>query len=157
MLTSKAAPKFPFTVNKALAEDGVFDLDNESLESVKSAEDLIDLFKKQIDTHLDETQKRIKSALETGVPVDEVQGYEKTLNILNSIKEEDINAETEDGENLRRQLIYQDYINRGFKPESALILLLVLLIVPWSSLKSKSKSKSSSSAILFNLFYCFGG
>ena len=107
------------SIAKALAEDGVFDLDNESLESVKSAEDLIDLFKKQIDNHLDETQKRIKSALETGVPVDEVQGYEKTLNILNSIKEEDINAETEDGENLRRQLIYQDYINRGFKPERA--------------------------------------
>ena len=48
-----------------------------------------------------------------------MQGYEKTLNILNSIKEEDVNAETEDGENLRRQLIYQDYINRGFKPERA--------------------------------------
>lgn len=42
------------------------------------------------------------------------RGFEKTLNILNSIKEDDINAETEDGENLRRQLIYQDYINRGF-------------------------------------------
>ena len=107
------------SIAKALAEDGVLDLDNESLESVKNADDLIDLFKKQIDNHLDETQKRIKTALETGVPVDEVQGFEKTLNILNSIKEDDINAETEDGENLRRQLIYQDYINRGFKPERA--------------------------------------
>ena len=107
------------SIAKALAEDGVLDLDNESLESVKNADDLIDLFKKQIDNHLDETQKRIKTALETGVPVDEVQGYEKTLNILNSIKEDDVNAETEDGENLRRQLIYQDYINRGFKPERA--------------------------------------
>ena len=107
------------SIAKALAEDGVLDLDSESLESVKNADDLIDLFKKQIDNHLDETQKRIKTALETGVPVDEVLGYEKTLNILNSIKEDDINAETEDGENLRRQLIYQDYINRGFKPERA--------------------------------------
>ena len=61
------------SIAKALAEDGVLDLDSESLESVKNADDLIDLFKKQIDNHLDETQKRIKSALETGVPVDEVQ------------------------------------------------------------------------------------
>jgi len=38
---------------------------------------------------------------------------------LNSITEEQLNDETEKGETLRRQLLEQDFMNRGYSQERA--------------------------------------
>ena len=48
-----------------------------------------------------------------------VKQYENTINYLESIQEDAINDEGKDGENLRKQLIFQDFINRGFSEERA--------------------------------------
>ena len=61
----------------------------------------------------------MKEALDYGVQPEEVTQYERTINYLNTLDEDTISAEDEQGETLRRQLIFQDYVNRGFSQEKA--------------------------------------
>lgn len=115
------SPKnFYSSIAKALKEEGIFpDLDNEGLSKVKDPEDFRDLIDQQIKAGLDERQKRIDEALNAGVEPTEIRKYENTINFLDSIKEENISDEGDKGEKLRKDLIYQDFINRGYSKERA--------------------------------------
>lgn len=109
---------------KALAEDGALpDLDEETINSVKDAESFLAMFNKMKEMALNETQKRINDALNNGVPNTEIQRYEGNLNYLNSITNEMLEAETEEGDNLRKKLLYHEYINRGYSQERAVRLI----------------------------------
>jgi hypothetical protein len=104
-----------------LKEEGIFpDLDDAEIDNVKEAEDFRDLIEKQINAGLEEAQKRIYDALNTGVEPNVIRRYESTLGYLNSITEEQINDESEKGEQLRKQLLQQDFINRGYSQERAI-------------------------------------
>ena len=117
---STSPNKLYSSIAKAFAEEGIFpDLDDEAISNVKSPEDLRDLVEQQIKSGLDERQKRIDEALNAGVETTTIKRYESTINYLDSITEEALNSETTDGEKLRKQLIYQDYINRGFSQQRA--------------------------------------
>ena len=115
------SPKnFYSSIAKALKEEGIFpDLDDEGLSKVKDPEDFRDLIDQQIKAGLDERQKRIDEALNAGVEPTEIRKYENTINLLDSIKEENISDEGDKGEKLRKDLIYQDFINRGYSKERA--------------------------------------
>lgn len=115
------SPKnFYSSIAKALKEEGIFpDLDDEGLSKVKDPEDFRDLIDQQIKAGLDERQRRIDEALNAGVEPTEVRKYENTINFLDSIKEENISDEGDKGEKLRKDLIYQDFINRGYSKERA--------------------------------------
>ena len=115
------SPKnFYSSIAKALKEEGIFpDLEDESLTKVKAPEDFRDLIDQQIKAGLDERQKRIDEALNAGVEPTEIKKYENTINFLDSIKEENISDESDKGEKLRKDLIYQDFINRGYSKERA--------------------------------------
>ena len=115
------SPKnFYSSIAKALKEEGIFpDLDDEGLSKVKDPEDFRDLIDQQIKAGLDERQKRIDEALNAGVEPTEIRKYENTINFLGSIKEENISDEDDKGEKLRKDLIYQDFINRGYSKERA--------------------------------------
>lgn len=115
------SPKnFYSSIAKALKEEGIFpDLDDEGLSKVKDPEDFRDLIDQQIKAGLDERQKRIDDALNAGVEPTEIKKYENTINFLDSIKEENISDEGDKGEKLRKDLIYQDFINRGYSKERA--------------------------------------
>ena len=115
------SPKnFYSSIAKALKEEGIFpDLDDEGLSMVKDPEDFRDLIDQQIKAGLDERQKRIDEALNAGVEPTEIRKYENTINFLDSIKEENISDESDKGEKLRKDLIYQDFINRGYSKERA--------------------------------------
>ena len=115
------SPKnFYSSIAKALKEEGIFpDLDDEGLSKVKDPEDFRDLIDQQIKASLDERQKRIDEALNAGVEPTEIRKYENTINFLDSIKEENISDEGDKGEKLRKDLIYQDFINRGYSKERA--------------------------------------
>lgn len=115
------SPKnFYSSIAKALKEEGIFpDLDDEGLSKVKDPEDFRDLIDQQIKAGLDERQKRIDEALNAGVEPTEIRKYENTINFLGSIKEENISDEGDKGEKLRKDLIYQDFINRGYSKERA--------------------------------------
>lgn len=111
---------FYSSIAKALKEEGIFpDLDDEGLSKVKDHEDFRDLIDQQIKAGLDERQKRIDEALNAGVEPTEIRKYENTINFLGSIKEENISDEGDKGEKLRKDLIYQDFINRGYSKERA--------------------------------------
>lgn len=115
------SPKnFYSSIAKALKEEGIFpDLDDDGLSKVKDPEDFRDLIDQQIKAGLDERQKRIDEALNAGVEPTEIRKYENTINFLDSIKEENISDECDKGEKLRKDLIYQDFINRGYSKERA--------------------------------------
>lgn len=115
------SPKnFYSSIAKALKEEGIFpDLDDEGLSKVKDPEDFRDLIDQQVKAGLDERQKRIDEALNAGVEPTEIRKYENTINFLDSIKEENISDEGDKGEKLRKDLIYQDFINRGYSKERA--------------------------------------
>ena len=115
------SPKnFYSSIAKALKEEGIFpDLDDEGLSKVKDPEDFRDLIDQQIKAGLDERQRKIDEALNAGVEPTEIKKYENTINFLDSIKEENISDEGDKGEKLRKDLIYQDFINRGYSKERA--------------------------------------
>ena len=118
---SGSSPKnFYSSIAKALKEEGIFpDLDDEGLSKIKEPEDFKDLIDQQIKASLSEKQKRIDEALNVGIEPTEIRKYENTINFLNSIKEESVSDESDEGEKLRKDLIYQDFINRGYSKERA--------------------------------------
>jgi hypothetical protein len=117
----ETSPNFYSSIAKTFAEDGVFqDLNDEALSKVNDAESFMDLMEKQIQSKLDEKQKRIDEALNAGIEPTQVQRFENNMKILNGITDEAISEEGEKGENLRKNIIYEDYIQRGFSKERAI-------------------------------------
>lgn len=111
---------FYSSIAAAFSEDGIFpDLDDETISKIKGPEDLADIVEKQIQSKFDERQRRIDEALNAGIEPDEIKSYENTISYLDDIKDDDITSENENSENLRKRLIYQDFINRGWSRERA--------------------------------------
>lgn len=103
------------SIAEAFAEEGIFpNLDDKTIKSIKSADDFRRVVDDYIKSELDEQQQRIKDALDNNVPPDAIRQYEGIINYLNNISEEAISAESEQAEELRKRIIYQDFINRGF-------------------------------------------
>ena len=96
---SPESTQFYSTILSSLRDDGILpDIDEDLIKTAKTPEDFATAIEKQ---------------------VDEINNYEGTINYLNSIKEDDLSSDTEEAKSLRENLIYQDYLNRGFKPERA--------------------------------------
>ena len=116
------SPKNNFysSIAKALKEEGIFlDLDDEVADNIKTPEDFAEAVEKQIQAKFDERQKRIDDALNVGIEPSEIKRFENTLNYLNSLQDSALSDESDKGEKLRQQLIYQDFINRGYSKERA--------------------------------------
>ena len=117
-----SSPKDSFysSVATALRDEGILpDLDDDSLKKIKTPEDFAEAIEQQLKSKLDERQKRIDEALNVGVETSEIKRYEDTLSYLDSLKDANVEDESEAGETLRKQLILQDYVNRGFTKERA--------------------------------------
>ena len=115
------SPNFYSSIAKTFAEDGVFqNLNDDALSKVNDAESFIDLMEQQIQSKLDEKQQRIDQALNAGIEPTQIQRFENNMKILNSITEDSISEEGEKGENLRKNIIYEDYIQKGFSKERAI-------------------------------------
>lgn len=111
---------FYSSIANALKEEGIFpDLDDEEIKATVTPEDFRELIDNQIRAGIEERNRRIDEALSVGVEPTEIKKYENTINYLNSINEEAITDESDRGELLRKQLIYQDFINRGYSKERA--------------------------------------
>lgn len=111
------SPNLYSSIAKALKEDGVFpDLD---ITDIKDAASLKKMFETQVDNRLNNQTKRVLEVLNYGVEPTEIQKYENTLGYLCNIKQENLIAENKQGEELRKQLICMDLINRGYSQEKA--------------------------------------
>lgn len=115
------SPNFYSSIANALVEDGIFQtFDKEDIDKIKTAEDFAEAISKEIKSQFDERQKRVDEALSLGVEPTEIQKYERFIGILDSVTEDKLTNEDEEGENLRKNLIFQDYVNRGFSKERAM-------------------------------------
>ena len=118
--TSPKTNNFYSSIANALKKDGIFpDIDDESLAKIKSPEDFAEMFENQVQAKLDEKQQRVDKALNYGVELSDIQKYETTLDYLDKITDDVLSDESEQGENIRRQMIYNDFINRGYSKERA--------------------------------------
>ena len=116
----EASPNFFSSIAESFVEEGLFpDLSEETIKGIKTAQDLRDAVEEQIKAGLTEQQRRVAEALDNGVEKDVIKNYENTLQYLDSITEEAIGEESDGGEELRKRIIYQDYINKGFSKERA--------------------------------------
>lgn len=117
---SGSSPNFYSSLTTALKEDGVLpDLEDEDLAKVQSPEDFASVIEKQIEARLEDVQKRVKEALDYGIEPSEIKSYETTISYLDGLSDDAIEDETDAGENLRKSLIFQDFINRGFSEARA--------------------------------------
>lgn len=111
---------FYSSIAKALKDDGIFpDLDDETIKNVKGPDDFGEFFEQAVQSRMDEVTKRIYGALNSGVEPTKIQQYEQTLNYLDGISESAISAEGDEGDELRRYLIYNDLLTRGYSQERA--------------------------------------
>lgn len=111
---------FYSSIASALAVDGIFpNQDDEAVKKVVDAESFSDLIEAEINARLDEKQQRISKALENGVEPSDIRKYENTLSYISTITDAMIAEESDKGEQLRRNLIYQDFLNKGYTPEKA--------------------------------------
>jgi len=67
----------------------------------------------------EERQRRVDEALQAGVETPEVKRYENILGYLDTLEGDKLKDESEEGENIRKNLIYQDFINKGFSETRA--------------------------------------
>ena len=115
-----SSPNIYSSIASALKDDGIFpDFTDDELNAVKTPDDFAELMEKAVAAKFDERQKRIDAALGNGVEPNTVKMYEQTLQYLDSINEEALSSEGEEGENLRKQIIYNDLINRGYTQDKA--------------------------------------
>lgn len=111
---------FYSSIAKACAVDGIFpNLDEEMINKASDAESFSDLIEAEVNARLDEKQQRIAKALENGVEPSDIKKFENTLKYISTITDAAIVEESEKGENLRRNLIYQDFLNKGYNDEKA--------------------------------------
>lgn len=103
----------------ALRDSGVFP-DLTDIEYIDSAEAFNDMIEDQVNQRLSATQYRIKAALDAGINPDQIKDLEYTIQNLSSITDANLEDESEQGENLRKGLIYRDLVNKGFTHERAL-------------------------------------
>lgn len=105
----------------SLKQEGILpDLSDEDLKNVKESKDITKLFDSYIASKMDEKQKRIDDALNLGVDASDIKKYENAISYIDSITDDQISNEGQEGENLRKQLIYQDFMNRGYTKERAI-------------------------------------
>ena len=105
----------------ALFKDGVLtNLKEEEIKTIKTADDFAAVFEKEIQSRIDEKNKRIDEALNLGVEPSEIKKNENLIQYLNGISEDTIKEETEQATQLRMNLIVQDFMNKGFTQERAI-------------------------------------
>ena len=116
------------SIAEATRDEGVFpDLSDEELSAVKDSATLRQLFENQVKKMFTEEQQRLQKALNSGATTDEMQQYQNDINLSQFLENKDtaetLAKEGDAGENLRKRVMYQDYINRGFKHERAVKMI----------------------------------
>lgn len=113
-------PAFYSSIAKALLDDGIFsEYDGVKTSDINTADDFSDYVEKQISARLEERQKRIDEALNADVPIPVIKQYETALSELDKITDEQLSDEGDNGAELRKTLLYNDFVNRGFSEQRA--------------------------------------
>lgn len=89
-------------------------------DKISSMEDINKALEKEIESRLSEKQKQLEAAIKSGAPANEVSSQMESIEKLESITE-DFLADN-NNEDLRRNVIAQDFINRGYNQDKALAM-----------------------------------
>jgi hypothetical protein len=108
------------TFASALVEAGVLSTKDEtSLEKIKSFDELKEIIREEIRGNefadLNEQQKEYLEKLSKGLTHEEVVAINNEKSLLTKLEESDL----EENEELRRQLIYSDFLSKGYSEERA--------------------------------------
>lgn len=118
---AQGSPNLSSSIAKALVDDGVLQtLSEEQIAKITDAESLIEALKEDQRNQLDERQKRIDDALNYGVEPTRIQQYEQWINTLDQVTDEILEGEGTQNENYRKNLIYNNYVVKGFDKDEAL-------------------------------------
>ena len=116
------------SIAKALKEEGVFpDTSDDDFKDIKDAASFKQFWENQVAASLDERQRRIEQALNSGAGRQEIDAYQEAINLNSFLQKREtadmLEREGEEAENLRKKMMYQDFMNRGFKHERAVRLI----------------------------------
>lgn len=112
-----SSPNFYRSIATALSEDGVLTVSN--IDGIQSPDDLKAAIQYEIEQGISESNKRIQYALSNGVQPDEIQHMENVIEQLNELQRIDLEDESNEGVDNRKQIIYQGCIANGMTPERA--------------------------------------
>lgn len=119
--SSTLSPKFFSSLVQALKEGGI--LEDVKDEDIKSQEDFFSVIEESIKARefadLDETQKEYLEALRAGIPHEDIAEYQRNIDSYNSITDEALTEESEDGSDLRRTIIMNNFISKGIAEAKA--------------------------------------
>lgn len=104
------------SIAKLLKEEGTFP-DLEDFESINDVDSFVEAIQNQIKNSIDEEYQRIDAALNAGVKPDELSNLRNTVKWLNDLTEDDIKKE--ENEELRKNIILQEMVNRGYSKDKA--------------------------------------
>lgn len=105
---------------EALHGDGLFkSLDDTAVKQIKDADSFYEAMENEISSRVDEETRRVKNALDAGIEPSTIRFYEKTLGQLDEIDENILSEDSQRGKNLRRIILRQDYITKGFTEDRA--------------------------------------
>jgi len=121
-LSQTSQPTLYSSLAKVLAEEGVLTSFDPKKTKVETTEDLInairDTIKQNEFADLTEEQKLYLEAIRTGLPAQQVAQEQSFLQQLESITSDEL----EDNQELRKQIIVSDLLNKGIPQEKALKL-----------------------------------
>lgn len=119
---SKEFPSSPIftSLASALKDEGIFSSINEDkLKDIKTADDFKEAFEEELKSArylgLNQLQREALDAMDHGVPIEMFVKSKTNEQYYNSINEEDV----ENDENLKRQVIEAEFIQKGFSQEEA--------------------------------------
>lgn len=117
------SPSLYSSFAKLLQEKDILSSLDSDLENIKDVDSLSEAFQREVEERIKSkyTEEDLKylEYIKTGIPPEELAQNNKLTKQLESINEETIESNAE----LRKQLIYQDYINQGLSENKALKLL----------------------------------
>lgn len=109
---------FHSSILDALKKDGTLpELSDDDVTSVKDDEGFREAIDKVVQARVDERTRRVEQALNGGAEIAQIRQFENILGQLTSITEDVLKQEGERGDDIRRRLIAQDYMNRGLSRE----------------------------------------
>lgn len=104
------------SVARALMEDGILNTD---VSGVDSADAFRQAMEAEINSRLTPLQQRVSAALGYGMRPDEIQQYESAMGEAQGYTDEMVADESDDGVELRKNLIYQGCLARGMSDAQA--------------------------------------
>lgn len=110
---------------KALAEEEILTL--EEGREINTLEELYDVIREDKEKYLTEQleafpeagYKEAFEAVRAGVPIEQVLGYQAAIEKYNAITDEAVEAESDEASSLRKQILIENFISKGFSQVKA--------------------------------------